>query len=443
MQRPTPVEPLVVFRIVFGCMMLFSTARFMLLGWVDEHYIKPLIHFHYFGFSWVEPLAPWAMYGMHVVMLLATIGIIMGYYYRWSAVLFFLFFTYTELIDISYYLNHYYFVSIVSGIIIFLPLNRYFSLDVYYGRVAPCENVPAWTKYSVMLQMSIVYFFAGIAKINYDWLMLALPLKIWLPAHYDLPLLGFIFEYKITPYLFSWAGMIYDISIPFLLFYRITRPWAYLSVLFFHGITGMLFQIGVFPLVMMSGTLLFFSDQFHERILNVLKKAFSFVKKSTREVKALDIYQYPLRWNTLLLVMVGSHFFIQLLFPFRYVLYPGNLFWTEEGYRYSWRVMLMEKAGTATFYVKDRISGKEGAVMNSDFLNLHQEKQMAMQPDMILEFAHHLAKHYQSQGVADPEVRAEVYVTLNARVSKLLIDPQIDLAKIEDGWGHKKWIINE
>jgi hypothetical protein len=79
----------------------------------------------------------------------------------------------------------------------------------------------------------------------------------------------------------------------------------------------------------------------------------------------------------------------QLLFPWRYMLYPGNLFWTEEGYRFSWRVMLMEKAGTATFYVKDRKSGREGIVINSEFLNRHQEKQMAFQPDMMLQFAHY------------------------------------------------------
>ena len=442
-QRPVSIEPLVIFRIVFGCMMLFSTTRFIALGWIEEHYILPSLHFHYFGFAWVEPLAAWAMYLVHAIMLLASIGIVLGMFYRLSTVLFFLSFTYCELIDISYYLNHYYFVSIVSGLIILLPLHRSFSLDVHWARVKAYTHVPAWTKYAIMLQMSLVYFFAGIFKINYDWLVLALPLKIWLPSHYDLPILGFIFEYKITPYLFSWGGMIYDISIPFLLLYRNTRPWAFLSVLFFHGITGMLFQIGVFPLVMMSGTLLFFSEGFHHKLLSWLRALFTPTKVSRIKELPVAVYTYPARWNKFLLLLVGLHFTIQLLFPFRYLLYPGNLFWTEEGYRYSWRVMLMEKAGTATFFVKDGITGKEGAVMNSDFLNLHQEKQMSMQPDMILEYAHHLAKHYEKLGVANPEVRAEVYVTLNARRSKLLVDPKVDLSKIEDSWSHKKWIINE
>lgn len=135
-------------------------------------------------------------------------------------------------------------------------------------------------------------------------------------------------------------------------------------------------------------------------------------------------------------------FLFQILFPWRYLLYPGNVFWTEEGYRFSWRVMLMEKAGTATFFVKDAKTGREGEVVNSEFLNPHQEKQMAMQPDMILQFAHFLKKHYEQGGMSDPAVRAEVYVTLNARPSKLLIDPNIDLTKLRDGCSHKTWITN-
>jgi hypothetical protein len=121
-------------------------------------------------------------------------------------------------------------------------------------------------------------------------------------------------------------------------------------------------------------------------------------------------------------------------------LYPGNLFWTEEGYRFSWRVMLMEKAGTAQFYVMDSKTGREGLVENREFLNAHQEKQMAMQPDLILQFAHFLGKHYAALGLQNPKVRAEVYVTLNGKPSQLLIDDQIDLMQIEESWGPKTWI---
>jgi hypothetical protein len=118
------------------------------------------------------------------------------------------------------------------------------------------------------------------------------------------------------------------------------------------------------------------------------------------------------------------------------------MFWTEQGYRFGWRVMLMEKAGTATFFVRDGDNGREGTVINSEFLNSHQEKQMAMQPDMILQFAHYLRTHYKQQGMQNPQVRAEVYVTLNGKPAELLIDPNLNLAALEDGWKHKSWISN-
>ena len=66
---------------------------------------------------------------------------------------------------------------------------------------------------------------------------------------------------------------------------------------------------------------------------------------------------------------------------------------------------------------------------------------MAMQPDMILQFAHFLAEHYQKEGMPSPEVRAEVYVTFNGRPSQLLLDPTINLARISDSWQHKKWLM--
>jgi hypothetical protein len=117
------------------------------------------------------------------------------------------------------------------------------------------------------------------------------------------------------------------------------------------------------------------------------------------------------------------------------------MFWAEQGYRFGWRVMLMEKAGTATFFVKDSLTGREGIVDNREFLNPHQEKQMAMQPDMILQFAHFLGEYYAKQGVNSPQVRAEVYVTLNARPSELLVDPSIDLMKETDSFSAKTWIL--
>ncbi len=433
--RPVSAAPLVTFRIVFGAMMVFGTVRFMALGWINDHYVRPVFHFKYYGFEWVQPLPEFWLYAVHILLIASALGVMAGRFYRLSAIVLFLTFTYTELIDLTYYLNHYYFVSIVSFLMIFVPAG-----------VSGVKSVPAWTTGIFKLQLAIVYVYAGLAKINYDWLIGALPLKIWVPANDALPLIGWFFKLGFTPHLFSWFGMVYDCTIVFLLLWRKTRPLAYVTVIVFHLLTGLMFQIGVFPLVMIGATLIFFSDQWHERLLNGLNgltvkwlsplaKIVSFKKPKPRQTTDQLFFQPAV------IVFLCAFFLFQLVFPWRYVLYPGNLFWTEEGYRFSWRVMLMEKAGTATFYVKDRQTGREGEVVNSEFLNTHQEKQMAMQPDMILQYAHFLAGHYAKQGMKAPAVRAEVYVTLNARPSRLLIDPNVDLTKIKDGWRHKTWIL--
>lgn len=410
----------------------------MYLGWVDSQLVDPILHFSYYGFDWVKPLPRTGMYGLFVMMALACVAIILGWFYRLAALVFFLCFTYVELIDISYYLNHYYFVSIVAFLMIWLPANRHFSLDVFFRRVPEQKTVNRWCIDVLKLQIAIVYFYAGIAKINYDWLFKALPLSIWLPAKTSVPLIGFMFGYKSTAYLFSWMGMLFDTFIIGGLLHKKTRSLAYLAVVVFHILTGILFQIGIFPLVMIMVVTIFFSPAWHEKQLARLSSFFQ--KKKTFD----QSQPKPVSSNTnsrLIYPFLTCFILFQLLFPWRYLVYPGNVFWTEEGYRFSWRVMLMEKAGTATFYVKNTETGREGSVINRQFLNAHQEKQMAMQPDLILQYAHYLKDHYTQQGMKDPSVRAEVWVTLNGRPAQLLIDPAVDLSTKEDGWATKDWIL--
>ncbi len=434
MSKPVSIAPLVTFRLVFGAVMVFSTLRFWYLGWIEEHFIDTQVTFKYFGFEWVQLLSPEAMYGLHALMVLGALGVWLGFFYRISASVFFLTFTYAWLIDLTYYLNHYYFVSIAAFLLILVPANRRFSLDCWRKPEIRQLQTTRWSVAIFKWQIAIVYIYAGLAKINYDWLIAALPLKIWVPANDQLPVVGPLFRWEYTPWLFSWIGMLYDTTIVFWLSWRPTRLLAYLSVIIFHGLTGMMFQIGVFPIVMIGATWIFFSETFHEKLLTYLEKYWP-VKLPV--IKTTP----PKRIRSLTFYLLLAHFAFQLLFPWRYVLYPGNMFWTEEGYRFGWRVMLMEKAGTATFYVKDGSNGREGMVFNEEFLSDHQEKQMAMQPDMILQYAHFLEDHFRSAGMTDPSVRAEVYVTLNARPSQLLIDPQLDLTKVEDGWHPKDWVL--
>ncbi len=440
--------------------MIIGTIRFMYLGWIEDHYIKPKFHFKYWGFEWIEPLSSHYLYAIHYLMILASLGVMFAQktLYKVAAIVLFLCFAYTELIDLTYYLNHYYFVSCVCFLLIFVKsqkptnpqkppnpqrgdFNTNFDTDfnTKVGRFFS-GNVPNWCILILKLQISFVYIYAGLAKINYDWLFNALPLKIWLPAHDKMPIIGKIFTWQITPYVFSWVGMLYDCFIVFFLINKKTRFFAYLTVIIFHILTGLLFQIGVFPLVMIGATLIFFDWNFLNKnnSYQIDNELLVNTKITVKVVK--NLYFSPCA-----MLGLGAFFLFQIIFPLRFLCYENNLFWSEEGYRFSWRVMLMEKAGTATFYVKNPLTGKEGIVDNSEFLNSHQEKQMSMQPDMILQFAHFLGNHYQKISKTPnlvPSVRVEAYVTLNGKPSRLLIDPNINLMNEKDTFASKNWILN-
>lgn len=434
--KPVSIAPLAVFRVLFGAMMLASIIRFALNGWIYKLYIKPVFYFSYYGFEWVKPLGDPGMYILFLVMGVSALFLMIGLFYRISAILFFLSFTYVELIDKANYLNHYYFVSIVAFLLIFLPAGNYFSLDTHWRFQRQIKTIPWLFIFVLQFQLGLVYFYAGLAKLNNDWLFNAMPLRIWLPAHTELPIIGGLMDKVWIAYFFSWFGAIYDLSIPFLLIYRKTRGFAYFMVVAFHLMTFLLFQIGMFPFIMIICTLIFFPETFHQRIIDRIRK----MSGNTHNISTAPHQHLPLMRQLLLAVFI-VHFSLQLLIPFRYLLYPGNLFWTEQGYRFSWRVMLMEKAGKAFFYVKDPLTNRSGETMMDNDLTANQEKMMATQPDMILQYAHYLKQKYQQRGIADPEIRVECYVTLNGSGSRLFIDKTVDLTKEEDSFCAKDWIL--
>ena len=435
-KKYTDAQPLSVFRIFFGLMMFISIIRFWSKGWIKTLYLEPKFHFSYYGFDWVKPLGEFT-YILFIICGLSALFVSIGFKYRFSIITFFLSFTYIELMDKTTYLNHYYFISILSFLMIFLPADKFFSVD-NLKRKNYFAKIPKWTIDCIKILISIVYIYAGLAKINSDWLLKAMPLKIWLPSKYDIPLIGdYLLQQEWVHYLMSWSGMIYDLSIPFLLLYKKTRVFAFILVIIFHLFTAVLFPIGMFPYIMIVASLIFFDSKFHNKIIHLIQLTLSPLKKYN--IEKVEKFKY---FNSKLITSIVMIFLIiQIIFPFRFVLYPGNLFWNEEGYRFSWRVMLMEKMGYTTFKIVDGVSNKYFYVDNKDFLTPFQEKQMSFQPDFIIEYAHFLGHHFTLQGHKNIEVYADSFVALNGRRSKRFIDPNINLMKEKRSLKHYSWII--
>lgn len=431
-EQPASILPLVVFRIGFGSLMLVGTLRFVLNGWVETFYVQPVFHFTYLGFDWIKPLPALGMVAVFAVLALLSVLIALGLFYRFSIAAFFVLFTYVELIDKAFYLNHYYLVSLLSFLLIFVPAHARYSLDARRKPALHRATAPAWAVYALRLQIGIVYVFAGIAKLHPDWLLNAMPLTLWLRANTHFPLVGTLFDQRWVAYLFSWSAALYDLTIPFFLLWRKTRLFALVTVAVFHTMTEMLFPIGMFPWIMIVSSLVFLNEADYRAIARFL------------HIRASDVsgQSLPPFWRMPRPIFFLVPFFIlQFLVPMRSLLYPGDTLWSEEGFRFSWRVMLVEKAGATTFFVSDSGSGRQWTVSPSAYLSRVQEAQMSFQPDMILQFAHFLNDQFRQQGYADVEVRVEAYVSFNGRASRLLVDPTVDLSQQQNSLFHKAWIL--
>ena len=429
---------LAFFRLAFGLMMVGSLLRFASYNWIEEFYIIPKFHFKYYCFSWVKTLGIYT-YVLFAIAVIAAFLVAIGYKYKLAIITFFLSFTYIELIDKTTYLNHYYFVSVISFVLIFLPANCFFSVDAYKNPKIAFDKIPSWNIDILKLLLGIVYFYAGLAKLNSDWLINAMPLKIWLPINADLPMIGSYFNENWLHYAFSWAGMLYDLSIVFLLLYKRTRIFAFVIVVIFHVLTRILFPIGVFPYIMIISTLIFFDADFHSRILQFISKIFKINFTYFNNEQKFKVSNAA--FHKLKISIISIFIFFQILFPFRYLLYKNELFWTEEGFRFSWRVMIMEKAGYTQFIVKDEFNKKQIQVNNSKHLTTFQEKQMSFQPDYILEYAHYLKTYYQKQGIENPQVFVESYVALNGRLSQKYINENVNIAAEQESFQPKTWIL--
>lgn len=398
------------------------------MGWIKQFYVDPIMHFPYYGFEWIKFPGETLIYAFYVLMILSLVFMMIGRFYKISSIIFFTLFTYVELIDKSLYLNHYYFVSIIALLLILVPADKVFSLNK-----KQLLQVPAWTIDIFKFQISVVYLFAGIAKLNPDWLIYAMPLKLWLPANSELPIIGSLLKLELTAYLASWFGAIYDLTIWYFLLNSKTRKYAYFFVFAFHLSTAIFFNIGMFPYIISLLSLVFIDSAQMEKV---------FKKLSLKT----NINNYSYRFNPLRNIVISSFLTVfvlfQTLYPFRHIFYEGDLFWNEQGYRFGWRVMLIEKAGTIDFKILDNSTGKTFYARPSDFLTKVQETQMATQADMIVSFAHYLKEHYKKIGLNNISIYAESFASLNGSGTKRFIDPTVDLTKEKDGFEQKDWILS-
>jgi len=430
---PVDIASLVYFRILFGSIMIWEVFRFFSNGWIARYYINPTWLFKYSGFEWVNP---WPGYGMYLHFYglgILALMIALGFFYRVAAALFFLGFTYVFLLAESKYLNHFYFLSLTSFLLIFVPAHKTFSLDALRDPGNRSSTAPTWALWALRAQIGIVYCFGGIAKINMDWLR-AEPIRDWLATRSYFPVIGQWFTEEWMVYLFAYGGLMLDLLAPFALLWRPTRFFALGAITFFHLTNSQLFGIGIFPWFTLGASLLFMPPDW-PRLRWLRKRRPVAEREYSTGVLRLE------RSHRVIGGFLAVYFLIQVLVPLRHHLYPGNVSWTEEGHNFAWHMKLRDKDSSIKIYVTDPATGDTRQVDLDDFLTDRQQRKMSTRPRMILKFSHYLAERYDSKGVPDVQVRTKVMTSLNGREPQLLIDPKVDLARERNTFLHAKWIL--
>jgi hypothetical protein len=258
---------------------------------------------------------------------------------------------------------------------------------------------------------------------------------------------GPVFKADWVVYGFVIGGLLIDLLVAPLLLWRRTRPFAFAAAVAFNLINAVIFDIGIFPWLMLGSLLIYFPPDLLRRFARAFMspgEAFPDAEPSptVRPTTIEEGSNCPslLTSQKLVAGLLAAYLAVQLIFPLRHYLYPGNVSWTEEGHNFAWHMKLRTKSGEAVFTVTHPRTGQTWTIKPEDYLKPHQLQKMITKPDLVLHFGHHLAAEKRREGYDNVEVRAHVMVSLNGRSPQLLIDPNVDLTKEQVSLLPARWI---
>ena len=419
---------LIVFRIFFGFLLACECFGAIATGWVRKVFIEPQFTFSFIGFEWLQPVKGNGMYFYFIIMGILGIFIMLGYRYVFAMFSFTLLWTGVYLMQKSSYNNHYYLLVLISFLMIFLPANKYKSLDVKLGYTKETLEMPNWVRLIFIIQIAIVYFYASIAKFYPDWLDGTFT-KNLLQGTTTRPFFLQLFSNQWFYLTVAYAGIFYDLLIVPALLHKKTRTIALIASLGFHLFNAIVLQIGIFPFFALSFALFFYPP---------VKVGKLFLRRKNSFQKVSEVSSINKKWVYLFFIPFLS---IQLLLPIRHHFIKGNVLWTEEGHRLSWRMMLRERNGYISFKVIDNTNKQSIIHDYTKDLTPKQARQLAVKPDFIWQYCQKIKKEYKGQNIS-------IYITcknsINRKEYQTLIDPDFDMAKAKwDYFFHNQWILNQ
>jgi vitamin K-dependent gamma-carboxylase len=267
------------------------------------------------------------------------------------------------------------------------------------------------------------------------------------------------------------------------MFSRRARPFILVALTSFHFMNDRLFRIGIFPWFAIVATTLFLPPEWprllwaevrRRPVLMFLAAATYmaiglFFHRSFELVPALvgGLAGMLIVWSAIealrditvapraepeaatpvpahrpwLVAFLAAWCTVQFLMPLRHFAIPGDVGWTEEGHRFSWRMKLRNKSGYTTFYAYNPKTGAMLSIKPDTILAPFQRWEYQGYPHMIQPFAQYLSDRLKAAGKEGYEIRAISFVSLNFAPPRLMIPWGPDLASVRySDFSRNSWV---
>ena len=417
LKKPVPSISIALFRLSFAAILLIQTFYFIIGDFITKNIINPVVLFPFI--EGLNPLPRTYLIALSYIMLISNIGMLLNKFARFSTIIFFCCFTYFWILDKGYFNNHYYFISLICFILFLVEQEASFYKNLH---------TPKISIFTLQIMVFIVYFIAGLNKLNPYWIFEFQPIRHILEVKAEITNNTF-FKKDILIIAMSYLGVIFDLTIGFLLFFKRTKLFAFAAIVLFHLTNYWIFkdvgEIGVFPFLMISTTIIFIDPTYLNKLFNLDAKP---IIQKTRS----------LFLNKFLVFFL----IIQILLPFRHVLFHGHVDYNGIGQRFSWRMKIMYKESEINYFITNIMTREKYNVSINTMLTNRQYNNLKYFPDLIVPLAKKIQlEAMENFGLKHVKITCEYQIRFMGKNQQLLFPKTLDLTNIKNPEMTNKWLL--
>jgi vitamin K-dependent gamma-carboxylase len=415
-----------VFIRIYGVVLILEAASYLNKRFIEDGILAPKVHFTFDCFGWVKPVSPGLMKFSLALWFVCGLLMIFNKLRKPAMLVHFITFSYFLLLDKAYFNNHLYLQCLLALIFFFYT---------------PKENekgisfIPRYYLLLLQFMVVLVYFYGGLVKLNYDWMVRMEPMKSLLEDTSKNSVLPSLAGSSLMLYILNYGGVFFDIFIGPLLWWEKTQKVAIWLCLGFHGLNYFLFnfgpsgEIGMFPVLMFATSILFVdADRIRQwwvsKFGSSINKIVPANKNSSSNIGEMPSFAHHAKFILPLTVLFVVW---QLLMPLRPFFFKGKTAWTNQGNYFSWRMKFAVKQGDIAFYGATSPSDSLRQINIGKLVNSAQINSMKVDPTMILQLGNYIGKELERRGAKDPVVKCRSMISLNAMPPEPIVDSTINI----------------